>query len=576
MPRLMLALLLATCCLAEDPAPPAAAAPAAGAPPAAAPAPVQPADDSPLTPVRTENPRQTMRTFMVAMDRYATAVAGGDLAARTWLDDAVRCFDLSRTNPVGRDAAGREAAIYLKETIDRVIRVDLERVPADAAVDRWRLRDTEITIWRVTDGDRRGEHLFTPDTVERAKHFFGKVASRPLLPGTLGGGWTQPWQEHFIPESLKPEVFGVAYWQWTLMAVLIFAGLLMRHVARLAAFILKRITARTAATWDDELVEALTGPVTHLATTGVWFASLHLLGITGAAYTVIAFLIKGAFFVNLGYLAYQIAGFLGHLLEHRMRASGKDVNQSLFKLLRQTMQLLAMLFCLLLGAQNMGMDVASLIAGLGIGGLAFALAAKDTLANLFGSIMIMLDRPFRVGDYIVAKGAEGTVEEVGFRCTRIRTAANSLTSMPNSELVMANIDNLGMRTHRRVRETLSLTYDTPPERITAFCDGVRAILVANPAVKQDAIVVAFSTMAASSLDVLVNYHLASPTWDHELAQRQANLLEILRLAERLQVAFAFPTQTLHIGSLPPVPAAGGTCPAGDAVDRAQPTAAPII
>jgi MscS family membrane protein len=342
----------------------------------------------------------------------------------------------------------------------------------------------------------------------------------------------------------------VAYWQWLLLGALIFVGLVLRQLARIGAFVIKRLTARTAATWDDELVDSLTGPATHLATTGVWFASLHLIGITGVAYAVIAFLIKGAFFVNLGYLAYKLAGFVGMLIERRMRERHEDINQSLFNLLRQTMQLLALLFCLLLGAQNMGMDVASLIAGLGIGGLAFALAAKDTLANLFGSVMIMLDRPFRVGDYIVAKGVEGTVEEIGFRSTRIRSAYNSLVSIPNSELVISNVDNLGMRSHRRVRETYGLVYGTPPERVTAFCEGVRAILLARPAVKQDAVTVAFTNLGTSALEVLVNYHLSAPSWDAELAERQAVLLAVIRLADSLQVAFAFPTQTLIIENPP--------------------------
>lgn len=515
-----------------------------------APATVQPTAESPLAPVKTDSPRDTIRSFMRAMDRHVEALKRRDRKADAWLEDAVRCLDLSQANLVGKDAIGREAARNLKEVIDRVIAVDYDKVPATADQPRWRLRGTEIAIHRVESGERKDEYLFTPDTVARSKDFFVKVKDMPLLPGAIGGGFHAPWQEQYIPPSLTPEVFGIAYWQWLTMGVLIFIGLVMRQLTRLAAFILKQATSRTAATWDDELVEALTGPVTHLGTTGIWFASLHLLGITGPAYTIIAFLIKGAFFINLAYLAYNLAGFLGAMLEKRVVAKRQDINHGLLRLLKQTMKILALVFCLLLGAQNMGMDVASLIAGLGIGGLAFALAAKDTLANLFGSIMIMIDRPFRVGDFIVAKGSEGTVEEIGFRCTRIRTPGNSLITMPNSELVMANIDNLGMREARRVRETYGLVYGTPPERVDAFCAGVRAILAANPLVKPGAFEVWFNNLGASSLDVLVNYHLVVTSWSAELEQRHAILLQVLQLAQRLEVSFAFPTQTLHIESLP--------------------------
>ncbi len=290
-----------------------------------------------------------------------------------------------------------------------------------------------------------------------------------------------------------------------------------------------------------------------MGTTGIWFASLHLIGVTGVAYTVIAFLIKGAFFVNLAYLAYKLAGFIGGQLENRLQQKHKDVNQGLLRLLSQTMKILALIFCLLLGAQNMGMDVASLIAGLGIGGLAFALAAKDTLANFFGSIMIMLDRPFRVGDWIIVKGSEGSVEEIGFRSTRIRTFYNSLVSIPNAEVVLANIDNMGMREWRRIMTTLSLTYDTSPERIEAFCEGVKNIVKANPCARPDNLHVCFSGYGAASLDILVYCFIKTKDWADELVQRQNIYLQILRLAEQVGVRFAYPTQTLHIESTPEHP-----------------------
>ncbi len=508
--------------------------------------------ESPLAPVKTDSPRDTIRSFMRAMERHVQAVMTRDRMAEAWLDDAVRCLDLSGASSVGRDATGREAARYLKEVIDRSITIDYEKVPATTDLVRWRLRGTEIAIHQVESGDRKGEFLFTPDTVARAKTFFVKVRALPLLPGTLGGGFHTPWQEQMVPDSLKQDFFGIAYWQWMLITSLIFVGLVMRQLVRILGFVVRQVTKRTSVSWDDELVDAMIGPVTHLGTTGVWFASLHLLGISGSAYTVIAFLIKGAFFINLAYLAYKLADFIGNQMERRVQERHKDINQGLLALLKQTLKILALVFCLLLGAQNMGMDVASLIAGLGIGGLAFALAAKDTLANLFGSMMIMLDRPFRIGDYIIAKGVEGTVEEIGFRCTRIRTLTNSLTSVPNSELVISNIDNLGMREYRRVREVFGLVYSTPPERIDAFCEGVHAILTAHVQVKQDAIVANFSALAGSALEITVNYHLRTDTWNEEMALRHAVLNEVLRLAARLEVAFAYPTQTLHIESLPTV------------------------
>jgi MscS family membrane protein len=490
---------------------------------------------------------------MRAMDAHVQSLHSRDGKAGLWLGDAVRCLDLSRTSVVGRDLVGKEAARNLKEVIDRVIVIDYDKVPAETTQPRWRLRGTEITIHRVSEGDRADEFLISPDTVERSKEFFARVSELPLLPGSLGGGYLPPWQEALVPPSLRPEVFGVAYWQWLLMGALIFVGLILRQAVRFGGFVIKQLTSRTEATWDDALIDALIGPITHLGTTGVWFASLHLLGITGSAYTVIAFLIKGAFFINLAYLAYKLADFVGNMMERRVQQRHQDINQGLLRLVKQTMKILALVFCLLLGAQNMGMDVASLIAGLGIGGLAFALAAKDTLANLFGSVMIMLDRPFRVGDFINAKGVEGTVEEIGFRSTRIRTAANSLASVPNSELVLANIDNIGMREYRRVRETWGVAYGTPTAKVEEFCAAVREMLRSHEAVKTDAVEVWLNALSASSLDILVCYHLKVATWTAELEQRQAILLSVVQIAERLHVSFAFPTQTVHLASMPAKP-----------------------
>ncbi|MCS6969449.1 MAG: mechanosensitive ion channel family protein [Planctomycetes bacterium] len=511
-----------------------------------------------LAPVKTDHPRDTLRSFMQAMDRYVLAQRDGDPAMHRWLQDATRCLDLSQTNLIGREEIARDAARYLKEVIDRVILVDYDRVPDDPTLKRWRLADTEIAIHRIESGERAGEFLFTPDTVARSRDFYERVRNAPLLPGALGGGFAEPWQERYIPPVLKQKILGLAYWQWLLISALIFVGLVVRQIVRFLAFLAKHATARTSARWDDELVSALTGPVTHLGTTGVWFASIHLIGVTGTAYTVITFLIKSAFFINLAYLAYKLAEFLGNQIEHRLKAQRQDINQGLLKLLKQTLKILALVFCLLLGAQNMGMDVASLIAGLGIGGLAFALAAKDTLANFFGSVMIMLDRPFKVGDWIIAKGVEGVVEEIGFRSTRIRTFYNSLISIPNSELVMSNIDNMGVREWRRVRETYSVIYATPPEKIDAFCAAIRQTLQSRPEVKQDAIVVYFNALASSSLDILVNYHIKAENWSQELAIRHEILCDVLRIAQQVGVSFAFPTQTLHIETLRAVHSATAT------------------
>ena len=197
-------------------------------------------------------------------------------------------------------------------------------------------------------------------------------------------------------------------------------------------------------------------------------------------------------------------------------------------------------------ASNMGINVTSIIAGLGIGGVALALAAKDTVENVFGSITLLFDRPFEVGDWVQIGGVEGTVESIGLRSTRVRTFYCSLVNVPNANLIRANVDNFGRRSYRRIKTNLSLTYDTPPEKIEAFCEGIREIIRCHPHTRKDYYHVYFNQFNSSSLDILLYCFLDVSEWAIELRERQRLFLDIVRLANRLKLSFAFPTQSLHM------------------------------
>ena len=153
--------------------------------------------------------------------------------------------------------------------------------------------------------------------------------------------------------------------------------------------------------------------------------------------------------------------------------------------------------------QNLDVNVSSLVAGLGLGGLAIALAAQDTVRNVLGGVTIFADKPFEVGDWVVVDGVEGTVETVGFRSTRVRTFYNSLVSVPNGNLMNAGIDNMGQRRWRRYKTTLGVGYHTKPDQMQAFVEGIRAIIQASPGMRQDYYIVEFHGFGATSLDVLV-------------------------------------------------------------------------
>ncbi|WP_373549956.1 mechanosensitive ion channel family protein [Haliscomenobacter sp.] len=195
-------------------------------------------------------------------------------------------------------------------------------------------------------------------------------------------------------------------------------------------------------------------------------------------------------------------------------------------------------------------NITALLAGISIGSLAIALAAQDTIKNFFGSIMIFADKPFRVGDAILFKDIAGVVEEIGIRSTRIRTFANSLTTVPNSQLADEAIENLGLRLFRRYKTEIGITYDTPPALIDSFVNGIRVILEQHPFTRKDVIEVHLNDFGASALNIMVFTFFDVSDYTLELKSRHEVMTAIIQLAEELGVQFAFPTQTLHIETLP--------------------------
>ncbi|MSP27071.1 MAG: mechanosensitive ion channel [Methylococcales bacterium] len=166
----------------------------------------------------------------------------------------------------------------------------------------------------------------------------------------------------------------------------------------------------------------------------------------------------------------------------------------------------------------------------------------------------MVEKPFSVGDSIKLTGAEGVVESVGFRSTRIRTTYNSLVTIPSSQVVNSTVDNMALRDYRQIKIDLGLTYNTPIEKSKAFIAGINQILEAHPDTRKDNIQVFFYQFGVTSLDILVNFLLKVPDRMVELTEQQRIFLDILHLAEVIDVEFAFPTQTLHIADLPSLPA----------------------
>lgn len=356
-----------------------------------------------------------------------------------------------------------------------------------------------------------------------------------------------------LPESLRARVFDVQLWQYLGIGLLIIVGLIIRAVIRLV-FVsrVKKWAETMGQRWASHLADVTAGPVATFVMALALRAAYPVLALPIQAGVVLALFVRVVLVLSLVWLLYRTVDLLAERMAERAQGTDTKLDDQLVPLVRKSLKIFVIIGGMLFILQNLNVDVGSLLTGLGIGGLAFALAAKETLANFFGSIMIFVDRPFQIGDWIVVKGSEGIVEEVGFRSTRIRTFYNSVITIPNATFTDAEIDNYGRRDYRRVYTTLHLTHDTTPEQMQAFCEGIRAIICANEFTRKDYYEIHMSGFGAHSLDVMVYFFFKVPSWTDELRERHNVFLEIIRLAKSLNVQFAFPTQTLNVDYVHPI------------------------
>ncbi|OFZ31323.1 MAG: hypothetical protein A2622_01665 [Bdellovibrionales bacterium RIFCSPHIGHO2_01_FULL_40_29] len=259
-------------------------------------------------------------------------------------------------------------------------------------------------------------------------------------------------------------------------------------------------------------------------------------------------LILAFYFIRICYLA---AEAFGDLLHQWAKNAKTVIDDQLAYFVSRTIKVFVVVIGCLIALQNFGINVTALLAGLGIGGIALAFAAQDTVANVFGTITILLDSPFKIGDRIKIGDTEGTVEELGFRSTRIRTFYNSLIIIPNSTVAKEKIDNFASRNGWvRFRHTIGLTYETTPELIQQFCDQLKSTLTQDPTIDRDRFAVTFNSFGDSTLNIVVNFHFHIDTPEEEFIRAQKYLQVIHHIVIQMKLDFAFPTRTMIIQNKP--------------------------
>ena len=250
----------------------------------------------------------------------------------------------------------------------------------------------------------------------------------------------------------------------------------------------------------------------------------------------------------LSWLMFRMVDVLTDLLHRWAMRTDSTLDDQLVPLVSRAGKVAVGILGALMVLQNLGYSISGIIAGLGVGGLAVALAAQKTLSDLFGSIMLLVDRPFTIGDWVKSPdgNVEGVVEEIGFRSTRIRTFEKTLINVPNSRLADFIIDNQDRRPIRRVWITVGLTYDTTATQMSDAVAAIRKLLTEHEGVDQEFFLVRFTDFGDSSLDIMVYYFTKSIFWDEYLAVRENVNLQIMTAFEGQGLQIAFPTTTVHL------------------------------
>lgn len=458
--------------------------------------------------------------------------------------------------PGGDSTANVRRAIQLKQILDgKGLFVRLDRLPRDSSyrdslsgAHRFTLYPLELPQVYVTLQD--GRWRYSPETwqaipklhrqvypwgTDRLVNLFGAFAHRKFL-------GLETWQWGGLL-GLPLILFGL-FW---LIYALLFP--LMRGVFRRFGFykpeemrVLKHFD-RYICLWLLSRVAILGVPVLLLPP---WFNEWLLHGIRIAGWALV--LLMGLRFIDLVF---------SYFMRVAERTESRTDNQIL-PILRKLTQLLLWILVLIPVLNLLEVNLTALIAGLSIGGLALALAAQDTVKNLISTLLIIVDHPYKLGDYIKAAGVEGTVVEIGFRSTRMMTTDSSIITIPNSNMINDQIVNLGARTFRLIHFMIAVVYGTSPERLEAFIAGLRELALSHPDAIRENVFVYLSDLNSSSIDIRFRVPVLVNDLRSDYQVREELVFGIIRLARSLGIGFAFPSQSLYVEQLPGAPSPEGS------------------
>lgn len=532
-------------------------------------------DLEPLKTIDTKSPRDTLKSFIDSVNvAFTTFISVGNSYIRSSryylteqeeetlkaqfirVDYAKRTLNLSELPTALTQKLALDKVLELAEILARIELPDMESIPGIEEMEgfefkHWTIPGTDITLSRVEKGSRAGEYLFSPETVAQLSEFYARVKNLPYktesIPGLYedyhyGAGGLRNiipyrWLQN-LPDWLTYIILDQPVWRWLgiiLLLLLTISIVIFTHrlVARWSTNDntnqLRKHWARLA--WPGSLLLLIPYVIQILE------ENLRISEVLFAPFTLTLWTI---FTICFTWIVWSSGNLVSELIVQSKNLISGSIDSQLIRLGFRLISFILAITVVVVGSQRLGIPAYSIITGLGVGGVAIAFAAKDSVANLLGSLVIMFEKPFKVGHWIKAGNSEGVVESVGFRSTRIRTFYNSVLSIPSDTLVNTLVDNMGMRDLRRIRTTFYIKFNTDAQKIENFVTEINAIITENEFTSSDNIQIAFKGFATYGLEILVSFFLTVSDIHAELRERQIIMMAILKLANSMEIEFAKP------------------------------------
>jgi MscS family membrane protein len=491
-----------------------------------------------------------------AVEQFLTLTRAGQFAkAAAYLDlpDSARGF-------------GAQRARQLKAVLDRHLWIDLETLSPLAAgdtTDGLPVGVDQVGIVRGADGVPVPVRVVrSPGDADIVWRFTRRTMGRvPLLYNALPDRWAL---ERLPAPLLRPGPLELLWWQWLALPVLLVAATLIgAAAARLLRAALSQAAKRTRSEWDDAVIARLSSPLN--AALALVAASLLVRGLAlyAPAEQAVRSLLRAALFLVFFWSLARLVDLIRDVLSRSGWARASSSSRALLPLAARVAKVFVLAIAIVAMLSLLDYPVASLIAGLGLGGLALALAAQKTVENLFGAFSLGVDQPIREGDFVKVDEFVGTVEAIGLRSTRFRTLDRTLISIPNGRLADMRLESFTARDRLRLATVIGLEYQTNAVQMREVLTGFERVLREHPLIWPDAVVVRFREFAASSLDIEIMAWFRTSDWSEFQLIRQEILLQFMSVVERAGSSFAYPTQTVHIASAP----ANGEWPLAQAVQK---------